>query len=83
MGKRRLSELMDQEIINVHNGEKYGYLGDCELIFDNTTGEILALLISESKSSLFSFKSGETIEVPWDTKFRLGDKTILFDFKTR
>lgn len=64
MGKKRLSELLNLEIININNGEKYGFIGDCEMLFDNKTGEIKSIVVTEATSSLFSFKSNDYIELP-------------------
>lgn len=80
MSKKRLSENMGLEIINVQNGEKYGYLGDCEMTFDSKTGEIKSIIVNEYKESFLSFKEGNTIEIPWSSKVRQSDKTIIFDY---
>lgn len=81
MGKKRLSELLNLEIININNGEKYGFIGDCEMLFDNKTGEIKSIVVTEATSSLFSFKSNDYIELPWSSKFKQSEKTIIFDYK--
>jgi YlmC/YmxH family sporulation protein len=81
MGKRRLSELMGLEIINVHNGEKYGYLGDCEIFFNNETGEIVSIAASEGRGAIFSFKDSRTVEIPWNRKIKQSDRTIIFDYE--
>jgi YlmC/YmxH family sporulation protein len=81
MSRKRLSEIMNLEIINVHNGEKYGYIGDCEISFDVKTGEILNIVASEGKGSLFSFRDNNIIEIPWTSKLKQSEKTIIFDYK--
>lgn len=81
MSRKRLSEIMSLEIINVHNGEKYGYLGDCEMTFNIKTGEIVNVVASESKSSFFSFRDDNVIEIPWSSKLKQSEKTIIFDYK--
>lgn len=81
MGRKRLSEIMGLEIINVHNGEKYGYLGDCEMTFNAKTGEIINVVASENKASLFSFRDINAIEIPWSSKLKESEKTIIFDYK--
>jgi YlmC/YmxH family sporulation protein len=81
MSRKRLTEIMNLEIINVHNGEKYGYLGDCEMTFNIKTGEILNVIASESKASLFSFRDDNVIEIPWSSKLKQSEKTIIFDYK--
>lgn len=80
MGKR-LSEISNLEIINVYDGGKYGYLGDCEIIFDKKSGEIMSLIVSEERSSLFSFRNDDMIELPWADKMKVCEKTLIFDSK--
>lgn len=79
--RKRLSEIINLEIINVHNGEKYGYLGDCEITFDTKTGEIINVSANEGKNSLFAFRESNTIEIPWSSKLKESEKTIIFDYK--
>lgn len=80
MGKR-LSEISNLEIINVYDGGKYGYLGDCEIIFDKKSGAILTLVVNEERGSLFSFKNDNFIEIPWANKMKVCEKTLIFDSK--
>lgn len=80
MGKR-LSEVANLEIINVYDGGKYGYFGDCEITFEKQSGEILSVIVNEEKSSLFSFRSDDLIEIPWVNKMKVCEKTIIFDSK--
>lgn len=80
MGKR-LSDIVNLEIINVYNGDKYGYIGDCEMVFDKNTGEIINIEVSEGKTSFFSLKDGNSIEIPWTSKMKVCEKTLIFDHK--
>lgn len=80
MGKR-LSDIMGLEIINVYNGDKYGYLGDCDITFDRRTGEIIKVIANVGRTSFFSFKNEDFVELPWKDKMRVFEKTILFDYK--
>jgi YlmC/YmxH family sporulation protein len=80
MGKR-LSDIVNLEIINVYNGDKYGYIGDCEINFDRTSGEIMSIGVSEGKTSFFSFKDSDSVEIPWTSKMKVCEKTLIFDHK--
>jgi YlmC/YmxH family sporulation protein len=80
MGKR-LSDIINLEIINVYNGDKYGYIGDCEINFDRKSGEIVSIGVSEGKTSFFSFKDTDSIEIPWTSKMKVCEKTLIFDHK--
>lgn len=44
-----LSEIAGKEIVNLVTGERLGVIGECDLILDETTGGILALLIPKEK----------------------------------
>ena len=76
---KRLSEISNLEIINVFDGGKYGYLGNCELIFSKKSGEIISIIVSEEKSSLFSFRSDNSVQIPWSNKMKVCERTIIFD----
>lgn len=80
MGKR-LSEIVNLEIINIYNGEKYGYLGECEMIFSKENGELIGVEAYEGKTSLFSFKETGNVFMPWSSKMKVCDKTLIFDHK--
>jgi len=76
---KRLSEISNLEIINVFDGGKYGYLGNCELIFSKKSGELISIIVSEEKSSLFSFRGDNSVEIPWSNKMKVCERTIIFD----
>lgn len=78
---KRLSEIMNLEIINIYNGEKYGYIGDCEMIFSKENGELIGIEAFEGKSSLFSFKDSGSFFMPWSSKMKVCNKTLIFDYK--
>jgi YlmC/YmxH family sporulation protein len=78
---KRLSDIMDLEIINVYNGDKYGYIGESEMIFDKKTGEIKSIEVIQGKSNFFSFKDNDTITIPWASKMKVCEKTLIFDYK--
>ncbi len=78
---KRLSDIVNLEIINIYNGEKYGYIGECEMIFSKENGEILGIEAFEGKTSLFSFKDTGSLFMPWDSKMKVCDKTLIFDYK--
>lgn len=78
---KRLSEIAELEIINVYDGGKYGYLGDCEITFNRESGDILSIIVSEEKSTLFSFRNDSVVELPWADKMKVCEKTLIFDSK--
>lgn len=44
-----LSEIAGKEIVNLVTGERLGVVGECDLILDEVSGEILALLIPRER----------------------------------
>ncbi len=59
-----LSEIAGKEIVNLVTGERLGVIGECDLILDETTGGILALLIPKEKD-FARRKDKSFLEVPW------------------
>ena len=47
-----LSEIAGKEIVNLETGERLGVVGECDLILDEVSGEILALLIPRERGFL-------------------------------
>ena len=60
-----LSEIAGKEIVNLVTGERLGVVGECDLIIDETTGKILALLIPKEKGFFGIKKEKDVLEVPW------------------
>ncbi len=74
----RLSELGDKEIVNLSNGGRYGELADAELLFDERSGRIKAILAPEVRGR-FGFGSREFIQLPWNSIRKIGEDIIIFE----
>ena len=73
-----LSEIERYEIININDGEKYGYVSNNDIIIDEDG--YLKLLTLNEKSSHFSIFGGNNFfEVPWDYVKKIGSKTLIID----
>lgn len=44
-----LSEIAGKEIVNLTTGERLGVVGECDIIVDEVTGDILALSIPRER----------------------------------
>ena len=55
-----LSEIAGKEIVNLVSGERLGVVGECDLILDETTGDILALLVPKEKA----YEPSATVPLP-------------------
>ena len=75
---KQLSEIERYEIINVNDGEKYGYLSNKDVVIDeNGSLKLLVLNCNQSKFSFFG--NNEYIEVPWEYVKKIGLRTIIID----
>lgn len=76
---KRLSEIGGQEIINLYDGGRLGVIADVDLLINDETGRIEALIIPDSRKG-FSFLSNKSfIEVPWEAIKKIGQDTIIVD----
>ncbi len=74
----RLSEIGDKEIIDIRDGSKHGQLWDAEMIFDENTGEIKSLLVPDFEGASRFRKSGDYLQLPWQSILKIGDEIIIF-----
>lgn len=73
----RISHLRCKEIINVHDGSRYGYLGDAEI--DLESGRVTALIVP-GRLRLFGLLGREEDSLfPWDSVRRVGEDIILVE----
>ncbi|HAK42263.1 MAG TPA: YlmC/YmxH family sporulation protein [Clostridium sp.] len=75
---RYLSEMERYEIININDGDKYGTLGNNDIVI-NENGELELLLLGDGKSSKMFFRNNDMLEVSWDYVKKIGSKTIIID----
>ena len=76
---KRLSEIGGQEIINLFDGGRLGIVADVDLLINDSTGKIEALLIPDSKSFLSFFSDKKYIEVPWGAIRKIGQDTLIVE----
>ena len=78
MTDSRIADLRAKEIINIHDGNRFGMAADLE--FDTESGRITALVVPGPYRILGLFgKSGDYV-IPWESIRRIGDDIILVDF---
>lgn len=73
-----LSEIGDKEIIDLTKGSRHGSLGDAEMLFDERSGAIKALLVPNfiEKSRFGGYK--EQLQLPWESIIKIGEDLIIF-----
>lgn len=77
--RKRLSEIGGQEIINLYDGGKLGIVADVDLLIDDKSGSIEAMLIPDSKSFFSFFSDRNYIEVPWESIKKIGQDTLIVE----
>ena len=66
----RLSELARKELVDIEEGNFWGPAGRSDLLIDENSGEIKALLLA-GKGSLLGFGSREEVAIPWSGVVKL------------
>ena len=74
----KLSEMYDKEIINIDTGENLGIFGDCDLIINEKTGDIVSFISGQSSSFSF-FKEHKKKEVNWKSIKKIGSDMIIIE----
>ena len=72
----RLTEIGDKEIVDLANGSMHGKLWDAEILFDESTGMIHALLVPAFEGRRSYLK--EDLQLPWKSIIIVGEDTIIF-----
>jgi len=74
----KLSELYSKEIINIDTGENLGIFGDCDLIIDEKSGEIISFVSGQSFGFGF-FKEQKKREILWKNIKKIGSDMIIIE----
>lgn len=75
---KKYSEIEKYEIININNGEKYGFLMNNDILIDEN-GSLKFLIVNKSNQHFSFLKSSDFLELPWDCVNKIGSKTIILD----
>lgn len=78
----RLSQLSGKEIIDLENGERLGMVGQADLVINEDTGLIEAIILPEV--SFFGFKrKREAITIPWQAVRKIGPEMMIIELSER
>lgn len=77
----RLSTIGGKEIVNLCDGSRLGIIAESDLLIDERTGKIHALLIPESRGFFSIFFSGTIAEIPWDCIRKIGNDMIIIELE--
>lgn len=76
----RLSELARKELVDIEEGNFWGPAGRADLLIDENSGAIKALLLT-GKGSLLGFGGREEVAIPWSGVIKIGGDTIIISVK--
>lgn len=77
----RIFELRDKEVINCHDGARFGYICDVEIDIDS--GEVISIIIP-GPGKVFGLLGHETeYIISWDCITKIGEDIILVDIETK
>lgn len=77
----RLSQLLNKRIINIYDGEILGLVGDADLLVDEASGEIKALVVPWRGQIEGRGRRGERrwLNIGWDKVCKVGAEVIVVD----
>lgn len=79
----RFSQIGEKEIVNLSNGTRLGVIGDSDLLIDERTGKILALLIPDQRGIFNFFAPEQSMEIPWHAIKRIGNDMMIIELDDR
>ncbi len=74
----RFGNLRGKEIINLETGRRMGTVGESDLVVDEGTGEIRALLLPYRHGI---FGGSRAVEVPWSCVRRIGPEVVIVELE--
>ncbi|CUH96147.1 hypothetical protein P22_2235 [Propionispora sp. 2/2-37] len=75
----RLSELSGKEVINLGDGARMGIISECELTFNEATGEVDAILLPTRQGLMSFLGESKVAAIPWKSIKKIGDDVIIID----
>ncbi|MBC9786029.1 YlmC/YmxH family sporulation protein [Heliobacillus mobilis] len=75
----RLSDLVGKEIVNITSGARLGTVGDSDLIIDETTGEIDAIILPQKGNLVGFWTDREPLIIPWDAVVKIGAEVVIVE----
>lgn len=68
-----------KEVIDYNKGEKLGVLGNCDLLFDENTGQIKVLIIPVGSWNFLRKGREKELQIPWTKIEKIGVETIILN----
>lgn len=74
-----LNELGGKEIVNLNDGGRLGVIADSDILIDETTGNIEALLVPDTRTQFKFFGEKKEITIPWKSIRKIGQDMIIIE----
>jgi YlmC/YmxH family sporulation protein len=75
----KLSDIRDKEVINLFNGQRMGYIADFEVDMDK--GTLTGIILPGEGKVMSFFTKTNDIFIDWGKIIKIGNDTILVDYK--
>lgn len=75
----KFNELGGKEIVNLNDGCRLGMLAESDLLLDERTGKIKALLVPDMRSHFSIFSDKNFIQIPWECVKKIGNDMIIIE----
>lgn len=76
----KLSSIAGKEIVNLTTGERLGIVAESDLVIEEDTGRIIALVIPRDRSFFSLKKDKRMLEVPWRNVKKIGNDMIIIEY---
>lgn len=74
----RLMELRNKEVINLRDGYRMGYVGDCDISLEE--GKICNIIVPGRWRFFGLFGREDDFVIPWEDVKKIGDDIILVEY---
>jgi YlmC/YmxH family sporulation protein len=74
-----LSRLSRKEIINLYDGARLGYVGESDLVIDDTNGSIQAIIVFPRGINMKTSRGARELVIPWDSVKKIGEEVLIVD----
>jgi len=75
----KLSDLGGKEIVNLNDGGRLGIIADSDLVIDEKTGKIMALLVPDRRGQFRIFSDKSEVEIPWSAIRKIGNDMVIIE----
>ncbi|SDK47394.1 YlmC/YmxH family sporulation protein [Natronincola ferrireducens] len=77
----RFSAIGGKEIVNLCDGSRLGVIAESDLLIDEKTGKIIALLIPDERNFFNIFSNNSLLEIPWQAVKKIGNDMIIIELE--